>query len=922
MPKIIVDGISYEADASNNLLEALLNLKRDLPYFCWHPAMGSIGACRQCAVIQYRDEDDDRGRIVMACMTPVTEGAIFSTDTENARQFRRDVIENMMINHPHDCPVCEEGGECHLQDMTVMTGHNNRKYSGSKNTFKNQYLGPFINHEMNRCITCYRCVRYYHDYAGGTDLAAFASRNNTYFGRHRDGVLESEFAGNLVEVCPTGVFTDKTLSEHYTRKWDLQSAPSICVGCGVGCNTSASERYGQLRRIHNRYNDQVNGYFLCDRGRFGAGFVNSENRIPQAGIRNSDGKYDPVGADKAIRLLADFIRNSSDRVVGIGSPRASLESNHLLKQIVGEADFYSGTSTREQELTACIIDLVQHGSVKMASLAEVEEADAVLVLGEDLTNTAPRLALAVRQSVRNRAKAMAKLAQIPLWQDSAVRELAQDDLSPLVLLTSYTDRLEDVASLSIRSSAIDIARIGFAVANGLNDRFIAVDNLSESEQQKVDEVIEILKAAKRPLIVSGTGSQSKAVIEAAANIAWALHGENEKTSIVLCMPECNSFGVGLLNHANSNTLANLLHSSDNIATAIVLENDLFRRASTEEVNSFLEKVDQLVVIDSLDNATVSLSNLVLPAATFAETGGTLVNNEGRAQRSFAVFEGQGDIRGSWQWLLDLGKTLDRKGFTSLQLLDDVTGDCAEKNSSLAGIKDVAPAADYRTKGMKFARMTHRSSGRTAMSANIDVHEAKQPVDTESALAYTMEGFSGPQAALSPYIWAPGWNSNQSVHKFQTEIGGPLMGVNPGVRLIEPAARAASLHERHRVVPREEGSDGSSLALIPRYHIFGSDEMSAHSTAIAELAPTSYLAIGTEAADRLSVVSKDGVQFTIGDRTMQLEVVVDGSVADGYALFPAGLADTADLMHQTKVALQKAVGWTPRTITPVKLIAKG
>ena len=184
-----------------------------------------------------------------------------------------------MQNHPHDCPVCDEGGECHLQDMTVMTGHRSRAYSFGKRTFRNQYLGPLVNHEMNRCIQCQRCVRFYREYAGGHDLNAFHLRDNIYYGRHEDGVLESEFSGNLVEICPTGVFTDATLKRHYTRKWDLQMAPSICVHCGLGCNTTAGERYGTLRRIVNRYNHEVNGYFLCDRGRFGYEFVESNLRI-------------------------------------------------------------------------------------------------------------------------------------------------------------------------------------------------------------------------------------------------------------------------------------------------------------------------------------------------------------------------------------------------------------------------------------------------------------------------------------------------------------------------------------------------------------------------------------------------------------------------------------------------------------------
>ena len=163
MVTITIDGTAYQAQEGQNLLQACLSLGLNLPYFCWHPALGSVGACRQCALLQYQDADDQRGRLVMGCMTPVADGQILSINGAAAVNFRAGVIEALMTNHPHDCPVCEEGGECHLQDMTVMSGHHTRRYSGLKRTFTNQQLGPFISHEMNRCITCYRCVRYYHD---------------------------------------------------------------------------------------------------------------------------------------------------------------------------------------------------------------------------------------------------------------------------------------------------------------------------------------------------------------------------------------------------------------------------------------------------------------------------------------------------------------------------------------------------------------------------------------------------------------------------------------------------------------------------------------------------------------------------------------------------------------------------------------
>ncbi|MBD3647273.1 MAG: (2Fe-2S)-binding protein, partial [Pseudomonadales bacterium] len=355
---VYIDGQAVSLPKGKNLLEALLECGVNLPYFCWHPEMGSIGACRQCAVVQYRDEDDNKGRIVMSCMTPVTEGAMLSVNAGNATEFRKSVVETLMINHPHDCPVCEEGGECHLQDMTVMTGHRDRRHRGTKVTFRNQYLGPLISHEMNRCITCYRCVRFYQDYAGGHDLGAFASRDRVYFSRAEDGVLENEFAGNLVEVCPTGVFTDKPLSLRYTRKWDLQSAPAVCTGCSLGCNISTSERYGELRRIHNRYNHRINGYFLCDRGRFGGDFVNHESRLRQCGIRNDEGKYDAVDTEDAVDYAANLI-GASARVIGIGSPRASIEANHALYRLVGKENFFAGTGRAEGEIHRLLVDILK-----------------------------------------------------------------------------------------------------------------------------------------------------------------------------------------------------------------------------------------------------------------------------------------------------------------------------------------------------------------------------------------------------------------------------------------------------------------------------------------------------------------------------------------------------------------------------------
>src|SRR5919199_1472958 len=520
MATVYIDNYPYEANPQHNLLQVCLSLGFNLPYFCWHPALGSVGACRQCAVKQFRDAQDTRGRLVMACMTPAAEDTRIAIEDAEAKAFRASVIEWLMINHPHDCPVCDEGGHCHLQDMTLMTGHTMRRYRFAKRTYRNQNLGPFINHEMNRCIQCYRCVRFYRDYAGGRDLDAFASRDRVYFGRHEDGVLENEFSGNLVEVCPTGVFTDKTFKEHYARKWDLQMAPSLCVHCSLGCNTIPGERYGTLRVITNRYNSQVNGYFLCDRGRFGYGFVNSPQRLRQP-LRSRGPTAEPVSKDLALEYVAGLCRTARP-VLGIGSPRASLEANFALRTLVGPEHFYLGISEREHRLLSAVLSILQHGPARTPSLYDVEHADAVLVLGEDVSNVAPRLALALRQAVRQQPLRLADRFNIPRWNDAAVRELIQQQTGPLFVATPTRTRLDDVASETFRAAPNDVARLGFAVARALSDDAPPVADVSDEMRALASRIAQALREAERPLVVSGTSLGSEAVLQAAANVAWAL----------------------------------------------------------------------------------------------------------------------------------------------------------------------------------------------------------------------------------------------------------------------------------------------------------------------------------------------------------------------------------------------------------------
>lgn len=898
MPTIYIDDQAYEVPEGDNVLQAVLSKGLDLPYFCWHPEMGSVGACRQCALVQFRDEEDTHGRIVMGCMTPVVDGARFSMQGDNASEFRENIVESLMLNHPHDCPVCAEGGECHLQDMTVMVGHRNRGYRGKKNTHNNQDLGPLINHEMNRCIACYRCTRFYNDYAGGKDLSAQASRDHVYFGRQEDGTLESEFAGNLVEVCPTGVFTDKPLVNEYTRKWDLQSAPSVCTGCALGCNTIPGERYGKLKRIHNRFNHDVNGYFLCDRGRYGGAFVNDENRPNYAGLREEDGRYKAIEQQQAVSTVTDWIQAGT--IAGIGSPRASIESNFMLQQLVGNDNFVSGLSDAEADCVQAVLNAMQTSGIRSPSMREVEAADAILVLGEDVTNTAPRLALSLRQSVRNLAKQLAADARIPEWQDEAVRNLAQDRLSPLFNVVMSSTPLDDVAESVTTMAPDDIARFGYAIASKLDASRPTVEGLDAQSQRLCTRIADALKSAKRPLIVSGTGAQNTAVVNAAATIARALNKPDAMLSY--CLNEANTLGLSMLSNNEQSTLSDLCSRAvaGEVDTLLVVENDLYRRAPESQVKKLFENVKQLVILDVVATNTMSTSSLVLPAASFVEAEGTLVNSEGRAQRHYPVFLPKEQRQASWQWLNQLAGSLKK---VSYENFDEITAACASAIPALANISEASPSDKFRSRGVKIPRQTHRYSGRTAMRADISVHEPKQPLDTDSPLAFTMEGDNAQTpGALLPFVWSPGWNSNQSLHKFQSEVGGALAGGTAGTRLIE--SKTESLTSVDQKVPDGFTASEDQWRLIPLYRIFGSDELSARSPAVAELVSTPFLQLSNASAQTLGVDDSDTLVLELPDGECTMTVEFNDSIPAGCIAYSIGLPGSTWLPPNTSVSARK------------------
>jgi NADH-quinone oxidoreductase subunit G len=879
MIKIVVDGKTYEVAPGKNLLETCLSLGMDLPYFCYHPALGSVGACRQCAVKRYKDANDTKGRIIMSCMEPVADGMIISVNDPEAKAFRKSIIESLMLNHPHDCPVCDEGGECHLQDMTLMTGHAYRRNRFKKRTYKNQYLGPFVNHEMNRCIQCYRCVRFYRDYAGGNDLDVFASHDHVYFGRKEEGILENEFSGNLAEVCPTGVFTDKTLKNHYIRKWDLTNTPTVCVHCSVGCNTISAERYDMLRRTMSRYNGAVNRYFLCDRGRYGYEFVNSDLRIRHHYLRDAENNLLAKAGDEALSLALSEALRESKKIIGIGSPRASLEANFALSQLVGMDNFYSGFSMAEHSLMTLSLNILKEGVAHNPSLREMEEADAVFILGEDVINTAPMVGLAIRQASKTIPTAMAAKSGIPAWHNNALQTLTQHQKSPLFIASPFSTKLDDLSEINYRGTPDSIAKLGDAVASFISGQGnnSSKPGSEDIEAQKLAESIATaLINAQNPLIVTGIHSNSPSLLNASAAIARALSMAGKKVNLSILFPESNSLGLAMMG-AKPTVEAFELIEKANADTLIVLENDLYRRADRKTIDQLFTVGKTTIVLDHLANETTQKASILLPSGTYAESEGTLVNYEGRAQRFYQSLPPKGPVRESWRWISEMIR-LRNKDTQSWLAFDNLVNDMTDIMAQFSKIKEYLPHADFRMLNEKIKRQTSRFSGRTAIRANVNVSEPKPPQDIDSPLGFSMEGTDqAPPSSLVTYYWKPGWNSYQAMNFYLDEPNGSMKGGDPGIRLLDDQqVTVGQVSITEELMAKKEGE----WLILPLYCIFGSEELSAKGQAVNQRIPHPFVLVNRKDVPALPVNDNGAFSLSIGEKSLQVLARTDDSIPEG------------------------------------------
>lgn len=617
MPKLIIDNQEITVPDGTKIIDAAELLGIVIPRFCYHPALGAVGACRVCAVNCL--EGPLKG-IQMSCMIDAQDGMVVATADPEAMDFRKHVIEWLMLHHPHDCPVCDEGGHCLLQDLTVSGGHGIRQYQGPKRTHTDQDLGPLIQHEMNRCIQCYRCVRYYQEFTGYDDLGVMGIGLRVYYGRFRQGTLKSPFSGNLIDICPTGVYTDKP-SRYKGRRWDFERSPSVCLHCSLGCHVTVSARYREVVRQEARFCEPVNGHFICDRGRYGFAYANHDDRPRTARVDGSEAVLSDALKTAAQRLDAIAWKNGPESVALVGSGRNSLQTQVMLKRLADAKGWRGPVFAADPELDAKTRGAVSRLAPGLAvSLAHIASSDCVLVAGVDPINEAPMLALALRQARRQGA------------------EVTVIDPRPVSMPF-------DFIHLPARPSQMTRV-IGRLIQEfGKIGESPKVTNPS-SVDDRLAPLFEPLCNSRRPVIVCGTTIVPNGFPEMAADLAQQIRASGSQAGLFYILPGPNAFGAALLSNpdASFETILSGIEAGE-IRALIVAETDLLRDApDRDRLQKALDRLELLVVLDYLDTPAARAASVFIPTLTTFETRGVFINNEGRVQCTQAAFRGGKPIR--------------------------------------------------------------------------------------------------------------------------------------------------------------------------------------------------------------------------------------------------------------------------------------
>ncbi len=348
MPQCLIDDRKVEFTPGENLIEVAKKVGVEIPFFCYHPALTVVAQCRMCAVEVGMPGKDGTvqmmGKLQTACSTPPAEGMVVKTKTEKVLKNQKSVMEFLLINHPLDCPICDKSGECDLQDNSFRHGDSYMRYTEERRTYLDLDMGPVIKKNMNRCIHCTRCIRFGTEVAGIREMVAVQRGNNTEITTIDGRPLETDYAGNYADICPTGSLTLKNF-RFRKRAWFLKKTPSVCEGCSRGCNIELHQDGNVVHRTLPRTNMEINKYWLCDEGRFNSDYVNDADRVVTPSLPGASGLA-AVGWEQALGAARASLEGKALSVL-VGSDLTQEEASNLKtflgKQFPKASVFHYGT---------------------------------------------------------------------------------------------------------------------------------------------------------------------------------------------------------------------------------------------------------------------------------------------------------------------------------------------------------------------------------------------------------------------------------------------------------------------------------------------------------------------------------------------------------------------------------------------------
>ncbi|ARN20122.1 NADH-quinone oxidoreductase subunit NuoG [Piscinibacter gummiphilus] len=712
MIEIELDGKKVEVQEGSMVMHAADKAGTYIPHFCYHKKLSIAANCRMCLV-----DVEKAPKPMPACATPVTQGMIVRTKSDKALKAQQGVMEFLLINHPLDCPICDQGGECQLQDLAVGYGSSASRYQEEKRVVFHKDVGPLISmEEMSRCIHCTRCVRFGQEVAGQMELGMIHRGEHSEITTVAGDTVDSELSGNMIDICPVGALTSKPF-RYSARTWELSRRKSVSPHDSTGANLIVQVKNNRVMRVVPLENEDVNECWIADRDRFSYESLNSDDRLTQPMVKQN-GEWQTTDWTTALeyvgRSLTEIKREHGAASIGaIGSAHSTVEELHLLAKLVrGLGSQNIDHRVRHADFTAP--EGVRWLGTSIASLSSLQR---VLVVGSFLRKDHPLFASRLRQATRKGAKV------------HSLHAVQDDWLMPLA------------SSITVAPSAWvqTLAEIAAAVAAEKG----ATAPVSANVTDAAKAVAASLLSGERKAVLLGNAAAQHPQASGLLSLAnWI--GEQTGASVGYLTEAANTVGAQLVNALPGEGGLNAQQILTGSLKAVVLLNTepAFDAANPAAAVRALQGASLVVALTPFKNAALDVADVLLPIAPFSETSGTFVNAEGRAQSFHGVVKPLGDTRPAWKVLRVLGNVLGLDGFsqeTSEEVRAEALGDVATIPARLSNKTSVSakPAAT--------ATALERVS-------DVMIYAADSLVRRATSLQLTKDA-RPPVAGLSASLWA-------------------------------------------------------------------------------------------------------------------------------------------------------------------------